>query len=176
MNSVTLELNGAKIAYDVEPRETLADFLRERCRLTATHLGCEHGACGACTVTVDGQPTRSCLRLAVMCNGRSVQTLEGMEDDPTMGVLRRHFHECHALQCGFCTPGMLMMARDILLRIANPDADTVRQPAQRPHLSLHRLRGNRDGHRGGRARAWPRRPSLGVNAPYYHCRQEYGAL
>ena len=127
MNSVTLELNGAKIAYDVEPRETLADFLRERCRLTATHLGCEHGACGACTVTVDGQATRSCLRLAVMCNGRSVQTLEGMEDDTMMGVLRRHFHECHALQCGFCTPGMLMMARDILLRIANPDADTVRQ-------------------------------------------------
>jgi carbon-monoxide dehydrogenase small subunit len=127
MKSVTLELNGAKIAHDVEPRETLADFLRERCRLTATHLGCEHGACGACTVVVDGQATRSCLRLAVMCNGRSVQTLEGMEDDTMMGVLRRRFHECHALQCGFCTPGMLMMARDILLRIANPDADTVRQ-------------------------------------------------
>ena len=127
MKSVTLALNGAKIAHDVEPRETLADFLRERCRLTATHLGCEHGACGACTVVVDGQATRSCLRLAVMCNGRSVQTLEGMENDTTMGVLRRHFHECHALQCGFCTPGMLVMARDILLRLAAPDAPTVRQ-------------------------------------------------
>ena len=127
MKSVTLELNGAKIAHDVEPRETLADFLRERCRLTATHLGCEHGACGACTVVVDGQATRSCLRLAVMCNGRSVQTLEGMENDTTMGVLRRHFHECHALQCGFCTPGMLVMARDILLRLTAPDAPTVRQ-------------------------------------------------
>jgi aerobic carbon-monoxide dehydrogenase small subunit len=126
MKSLTLELNGAKITCDVEPREILADFLRERCRLTATHLGCEHGACGACTVAVNGQATRSCLRLAVMCNGHSVQTLEGLENDPTMEVLRRHFHESHALQCGFCTPGMLMMARDILLRIANPDAETVR--------------------------------------------------
>jgi aerobic carbon-monoxide dehydrogenase small subunit len=126
MTSLTLELNGAKITFDVEPRETLADFLRERCRLTATHLGCEHGACGACTVAVDGEATRSCLRLAVMCNGHSVQTLEGLENDPTMEMLRRHFHENHALQCGFCTPGMLMMARDILLRIANPDAGTIR--------------------------------------------------
>ena len=121
-----LELNGAKVACDVEPRETLADFLRERCRLTATHLGCEHGACGACTVAVDGEATRSCLRLAVMCQGQSVQTLEGLENDRTMEVLRRQFHENHALQCGFCTPGMLMMARDILLRIARPDAEVVR--------------------------------------------------
>ena len=121
-----LELNGAQITCDVEPRETLADFLRERCRLTATHLGCEHGACGACTVAVDGEATRSCLRLAVMCQGHSVQTLEGLENDRTMEVLRRQFHENHALQCGFCTPGMLMMARDILLRIARPDAEVVR--------------------------------------------------
>ena len=126
MKSLTLELNGAKITCDVEPRETLADFLRERCRLTATHLGCEHGACGACTVAVDGQATRSCLRLAIMCDGRSVQTLEGLEDDPTMEVLRRHFHQSHGVQCGFCTPGMLMMARDILLRMPSPDAETVR--------------------------------------------------
>jgi carbon-monoxide dehydrogenase small subunit len=126
MKSLTLELNGAKITGDVEPRETLADFLRERCRLTATHLGCEHGACGACTVAVDEQATRSCLRLAIMCDGHSVQTLEGLENDPTMEVLRRHFHQSHALQCGFCTPGMLMMARDILLRMPNPDAETVR--------------------------------------------------
>ena len=121
-----LELNGARVTCDVEPRETLADFLRERCRLTATHLGCEHGACGACTVAVDGEATRSCLRLAVMCQGQSVQTLEGLENDRTMEVLRRQFHENHALQCGFCTPGMLMMARDILLRIARPDAEVVR--------------------------------------------------
>jgi aerobic carbon-monoxide dehydrogenase small subunit len=127
MISITMELNGDTISHRVEPRETLADFLRERCRLTATHLGCEHGACGACTVDVDGKATRSCLRLAVMCNGRKVQTLEGTEDDAIMEVLRRHFHTGHALQCGFCTPGMLMMARDILLRISTPDAETVSQ-------------------------------------------------
>jgi carbon-monoxide dehydrogenase small subunit len=125
--AVTVELNGAETTCAVEPRESLADFLRERCRLTATHLGCEHGACGACTVVVDGQATRSCLRLAVMCNGRSVQTLEGLDDDRTIEVLRRHFHESHGLQCGFCTPGMLIMARDILLRIAHPTAETVRE-------------------------------------------------
>ena len=123
---VSFELNGTRITHDVEPRESLADFLRERCRLTATHLGCEHGACGACTVSVDGKATRACLRLAVMCEGSVVQTLEGAEDDPVMAILRRHFHECHALQCGYCTPGMLMTARDIVTRIANPDPDCVR--------------------------------------------------
>jgi aerobic carbon-monoxide dehydrogenase small subunit len=127
MKILSLELNGARVRYDVEPRETLADFLRERCQLTATHLGCEHGACGACTVEVDGKATRSCLKLAVMCEGHSVRTLEGFEEDALMAVLRKCFHECHALQCGFCTPGMLVMARDILLRISTPDANTVRQ-------------------------------------------------
>ena len=127
MKALTLALNGARVVHQVEPRETLADFLRERCRLTATHLGCEHGACGACTVVVDGVATRACLRLAIMCDGGAVQTLEGMDGDRIIAVLRRHFHEGHALQCGFCTPGMLLMARDILLRIAAPDADTVRR-------------------------------------------------
>jgi carbon-monoxide dehydrogenase small subunit len=123
---ITVTLNSAKVVHDVEPRETLADFVRDRCDLTATHLGCEHGACGACTVVLDGQATRSCLVLAVMCDGRSVETLEGLRKDPAMDVLRRHFHDCHGLQCGFCTPGMLIMARDILARLRNPDANTVR--------------------------------------------------
>jgi aerobic carbon-monoxide dehydrogenase small subunit len=127
MKPVTIELNGAKVVHEVEPRETLADFLRERCRLTATHLGCEHGACGACTVLVNGKTTRSCLRLTVMCDGCAVQTLEGFREDRTMEVLRRHFHESHALQCGFCTPGMLVTARDILLRLPRPDAQSVRE-------------------------------------------------
>lgn len=127
MKSLTVELNGVKVIHEVEPRETLADFLREQCRLTATHLGCEHGACGACTVTVDNKATRSCLRLAVMCDGQSVRTLEGFSDDKIMEVLRTHFHEHHALQCGFCTPGMLIMARDILLRLTEPDVQTVRR-------------------------------------------------
>jgi carbon-monoxide dehydrogenase small subunit len=123
---ISLELNGTTVAHDVEPRETLADFVRDRCGLTATHLGCEHGACGACSVVLDGQVTRSCLVLAVMCDGRLVETLEGLRNSPQMEVLRKHFHDCHGLQCGFCTPGMLIMARDILQRFANPDADTVR--------------------------------------------------
>jgi aerobic carbon-monoxide dehydrogenase small subunit len=126
MTAITLDLNGVRIADEVEPRQSLADFLRERCGLTATHLGCEHGACGACTVVVDGKATRSCLSLAVMCDSRAVFTLEGLRNDAIMDVLRRQFHECHALQCGFCTPGMLITARDILQRIPEPDAATVR--------------------------------------------------
>ena len=125
MTAVAVTVNGARLVTDIEPRESLADFLRERCRLTATHLGCEQGACGACTVLVDGKVTRSCLRLAIMCDGKSVQTLEGFADDRIMEVLRRHFHACHALQCGFCTPGMLVTARDILLRLPTPDAQAV---------------------------------------------------
>jgi carbon-monoxide dehydrogenase small subunit len=123
---VTVQLNGTKVVHDVEPRETLADFVRDRCGLTATHLGCEHGACGACTVVVDGQVTRACVVLAVMCDGRSIETLEGCRNSPTMQVLRKHFHEGHGLQCGFCTPGMLIMARDILQRMPGADAGTVR--------------------------------------------------
>ena len=126
MITVVIEVNGAKVTQTVEPRETLADFLRERCQLTATHLGCEHGACGACSVVLDGEVTRSCLQLAVMCDGRVVTTLEGLRGDEVTEILRRHFHEGHALQCGFCTPGMLVMARDILRRHRRPDAQTVR--------------------------------------------------
>jgi carbon-monoxide dehydrogenase small subunit len=126
MTAVSIELNGVKVTDDVEPRLSLADFLRDRCNLTATHLGCEHGACGACTVVVDGKATRSCLSLAVMCDGRSVATLEGLRSDPVIEILRRQFHECHALQCGFCTPGMLIMARDILQRHLLPDEQTIR--------------------------------------------------
>jgi len=123
---VSLQLNGTMVVHDVEPRETLADFVRDRCGLTATHLGCEHGACGACTLSLDGEATRSCLMLAVMCDGRAVETLEGLRNDPVMAALRKHFYECHGLQCGFCTPGMLIMARDILARHPHPDAATVR--------------------------------------------------
>jgi carbon-monoxide dehydrogenase small subunit len=126
MTAIGIEVNGHRVNDDVEARLSLADFLRERCGLTATHLGCEHGACGACTVVVDGLATRSCLALAVMADGRKVQTLEGLRSDALMVLLRRHFHEHHALQCGFCTPGMLISARDILLRHVRPTAETVR--------------------------------------------------
>jgi carbon-monoxide dehydrogenase small subunit len=126
MTAVDLELNGERIVDEIEPRLSLADFLRDRHGLTATHLGCEHGACGACTVLVDGQATRSCLSLTAMCDGRVITTLEGLRNDPVMALLRKHFHESHALQCGFCTPGMLMMARDILGRHPQADEATIR--------------------------------------------------
>jgi carbon-monoxide dehydrogenase small subunit len=126
MITVAIEVNGTSTTHAIEPRQSLADFLRERCGLTATHLGCEHGACGACSVVVDGEVTRSCLQLAAMCDERSVTTLEGLRGDARTEILRRHFHEGHALQCGFCTPGMLIMARDILRRHPRPDAQTVR--------------------------------------------------
>lgn len=127
MTTLGLTLNGKAIKRDVPARSTLADFLREDCNLTALHLGCEHGACGACTVLVDGKPNRSCLTLAPMVEGCVVQTLEGLRQDPVMAVLRRHFHELHALQCGYCTPGMLMTARDILRRHVRPTEATIRQ-------------------------------------------------
>ena len=124
---VSLGLNGESVSAEVEPRETLADFIRERQGLTATHLGCEHGVCGACTVEVEGQTTRSCLTLAVRADGMHVKTLEGLAADPAMMVLKRWFHDEHALQCGFCTPGMLITARDILSRHRAPDAGTIRK-------------------------------------------------
>jgi carbon-monoxide dehydrogenase small subunit len=126
MSVIEIELNGKPTKLEVEPRETLADCLREKCSLTATHLGCEHGACGACTVLVDGKSTRSCLKLAVMCDGLSVWTLEGLRDDSIIKSLQKNFHECHGLQCGFCTPGMLVMSRDIISRLERPDEKAIR--------------------------------------------------
>jgi aerobic carbon-monoxide dehydrogenase small subunit len=116
MTAIRLKINGSTVDDDVPPRLSLADFLRERRNLTGTHLGCEHGVCGACTVLVDGEPVRSCLMLAVTCDEREVQTIEGFGSDMDMGVLRRNFHRHHALQCGFCTPAMLITARDLIRR------------------------------------------------------------
>lgn len=127
MSTVTLTLNGETVQRGIEARETLADFVRERCGLTATHVGCEHGACGACTVLVDGLTTRSCLMPAVKASGAQVTTLEGLSEDRVMLVLKSMFHEHHALQCGFCTPGMLLTARDILARYRGPDTATIRK-------------------------------------------------
>ncbi len=121
MKNLALTVNGKKVTALVEPRLHLGDFLRERELLTATHLGCEHGVCGACTVLLDGKPVRSCITLAVACEGRAVTTLEGLENDPVMAELRDAFSAEHALQCGFCSPGMLVSARDLVLR--KPDAD-----------------------------------------------------
>ena len=116
MTAIHVRINGSEIADDLPPRLSLADFLRERRNLTGTHLGCEHGVCGACTVLVDGEPTRSCLTLAVTCDERAVETIEGFGGDPVIAALRRTFHQNHALQCGFCTPAMLITARDLIRR------------------------------------------------------------
>jgi carbon-monoxide dehydrogenase small subunit len=116
MTAIRLHVNGAAVSDEVPPRLSLADFLRERRNLTGTHLGCEHGVCGACTVLVDGEPARSCLILAVACDERAIETIEGFAGDTVIEVLRRNFHQYHALQCGFCTPAMLITARDLIQR------------------------------------------------------------
>jgi carbon-monoxide dehydrogenase small subunit len=126
MIQITLNVNGRQVTAAVEPRTHLADFLREQLALTGTHLRCEQGACGACTLLIDGQPARSCITYAAMCDGGSVRTIEGLENDADMAALRTAFSQEHALQCGFCTPGMLMTARDIVLRIPDATAERVR--------------------------------------------------
>ena len=121
---VRLTVNGRPVEAEVEPRTHLADFLRERLHLTGTHLGCEHGVCGACTVLIDGVPARSCIAFAAACDGAHVRTIEGFSEDRAMNALRGAFSDRHALQCGYCTPGMLVTAWDLVRRI--PDADEPR--------------------------------------------------
>jgi carbon-monoxide dehydrogenase small subunit len=123
---IALTVNGRKVAALVEPRTHLADFLREHCRLTGTHLGCEHGVCGACTVLIDGEPARSCIAYAVACDGLAIETIEGFDGDPIMLELREAFSREHALQCGFCTSGMLIAARDIVRRLPGADERRIR--------------------------------------------------
>ena len=119
-------VNGKPVSADVEPRTHLADFLRERLDLTGTHLGCEHGVCGACTILVDGMPVRSCITYAVSCDGAEVVTIEGLDDDEITRELREAFKREHALQCGYCTPGMLVSARDLVMRSRNADEHDIR--------------------------------------------------
>ena len=124
MRTVTLTVNGEAVTATVEPRTSLADFLREERRLTGTHLGCEHGVCGACTIHIDGVPARSCIAYAATLDGADIRTIEGFDDDDVMEDLRQAFTEHHGLQCGYCTPGMLISCRDIVTRL--PDADEKR--------------------------------------------------
>jgi carbon-monoxide dehydrogenase small subunit len=121
---IRLHLNGEWVQREATPRTHLGDFVREQCGLTGTHLGCEHGVCGACTVMVDDKPVRSCITFAVACDSKDVRTIEGYGDDPWMERLRAAFSREHALQCGYCTPGMLATAYDIARRL--PDADEQR--------------------------------------------------
>jgi aerobic carbon-monoxide dehydrogenase small subunit len=113
---ITLTINGRDYPIRVEPRRTLADAIREECGQTGTHIGCEHGVCGACTVMVDGEPVRSCLMFAVQAAGKAIRTVEGLAIGETMHPMQRAFMENHGLQCGFCTPGFLMLAVSVLER------------------------------------------------------------
>jgi carbon-monoxide dehydrogenase small subunit len=125
---VKLRVNGNNRAFAVEPRLTLADFLREKCELTGTHLGCEHGVCGACTVLVDGAAVRSCLVLTVQADGRDVTTIEAIASpDGALSPVQEAFRDCHGLQCGFCTPGFIISVTAFLRDNPDPTDDEIRE-------------------------------------------------
>ena len=124
---ITLTVNGTQVSRRVQARTHLVDFLREELGLTGSHVGCEHGVCGACTLRVDGAIVRVCLMLAVQANGCRVDTVEGLSDSREIAKLQKAFHEKNALQCGYCTPGMLMAAQDLLLSSKKPTREEIRQ-------------------------------------------------
>ena len=126
----TIIVNGTPVTRRIPARQHLIDFLRDELGLTGSHLGCEHGVCGTCTVRVDGLIVRGCLTLAVQANGKRVDTIEGLSDSGELAALQKAFHEHNALQCGFCTPGMLIAAQDLVRRGGKPTRDEIRE-----HLS-----------------------------------------
>jgi carbon-monoxide dehydrogenase small subunit len=127
VRTISVKVNGQAYSREVETRLTLADFLRHELRLTGTHVGCEHGVCGACTVLVGGQSARACLMLAVQCDGAEVTTVEGLSDGENLNTLQQAFQDCHGLQCGFCTPGVLITLTEFLRDHANPTEAEVRE-------------------------------------------------
>src|SRR4051794_26196182 len=126
MAKISLIVNGNPVNANVDPRTLLVQFLRENLRLTGTHWGCDTSNCGACVVHVDGRAVKSCTTLAVMCDGHRVDTVESLEVDGRLDPIQQGFHECHALQCGFCTPGMMMTARALLNENQNPTDEEIR--------------------------------------------------
>ena len=132
---IKLEVNGEAIAARVEPRQTLVDFLREELGLTGTHVGCEHGVCGACTVRLDGEVVRGCLVFAVQCDGSRVETIEGLSDSGAIADLQLAFQRRNALQCGYCTPSVLISAQELLAGSRVLSRDTIRE-----HMSGHYCR------------------------------------
>lgn len=126
MTTITMTVNGRKHSHDVEPRTLLVHYLREQLNLTGTHIGCDTSQCGACVVHVNGESVKSCTTLAVQCDGATVKTIEGLADNGKLHALQEGFWECHGLQCGFCTPGMIMAAADLLQQNPNPTDDEIR--------------------------------------------------
>ena len=124
---IAVEINGERHEGEIEPRTLLSDFIRHVAGLTGTHVGCEHGVCGACTVQLDGEPVRSCLMLAIQADGRSLLTVEGLAAGDELHPLQRAFHEHHALQCGFCTPGFLLSAEALLRECPDPSERQIRE-------------------------------------------------
>ncbi len=127
MQIIKLRVNGEEVEVAIDPRTTLADFLRQHADARSIHLGCEHGVCGGCTIVINGKMARSCIALAAAMDGADIWTLEGLKDDPAIVQLRQSFHECHGLQCGYCTPGMLITARDIIARHGEPEEKFLRE-------------------------------------------------
>jgi aerobic carbon-monoxide dehydrogenase small subunit len=125
--NISLTVNGERVSERVEARKSLVDFLREDLTLTGSHVGCEHGVCGACTVRVDGETVRGCLMLAVQCDGASVETIEGLSDTGEIADLQEAFQARNALQCGFCTPGMLLTAQDLISGGHAPTREEIRE-------------------------------------------------
>ncbi|MBG49623.1 MAG: carbon monoxide dehydrogenase [Pseudozobellia sp.] len=130
--NVTITVNGKQFTHDIEPRLSLAQYLRENLDLTGTHIGCDTSGCGACTITMDGTAVKSCTVLAVQADGSEITTIEGMAQNGEMHPIQAAFKEKHGLQCGFCTPGMVMVAADILKNYPNPSEEDIR----------HGLKGN----------------------------------
>jgi len=124
---VTMTVNGESVTAEVEPRTLLVHFLRDQLRLTGTHWGCDTSNCGTCVVSVDGEPVKSCTMLAAMASGHSIRTVEDLEVDGVLDPIQEGFMQCHGLQCGFCTPGMMITARALLDRIPDPDEQTIRE-------------------------------------------------
>ena len=161
---LNLTVNGKSYEKLVEVRMTLADFLRNELDLTGTHLGCEHGVCGACTVIMNGEAVRSCLLLAVQAEGATLETVEGLAHGDRLHPLQAAFQDRHALQCGFCTPGFLMTASAFLKEVPQPTDAEIREAISGQHLPLHRLPAHHRGHRPGGS-GGGRRKGRGLTAP-----------
>ena len=159
---LTITINGQPVTRDVEPRQLLVHFIRDTPGLTGTHWGCDTSNCGACVVLMDGKPVKSCTTLAAMCVGHEISTVESLERDGRLDPIQQGFHELHALQCGFCTPGMLMTTRALLNENPNPTEEEIRVAISGIAVPVHRIQEHRGRGPVGRG-ARDRNPAGGVS-------------